>query len=132
VTERGEDLLDETTLRRALRLEADERGPLFDAATIAAAARQRPRLAIVSALVALALGVVGAVTVWSAVVIFLPTVVATVFDAGLTIFALLAGPATGTLELAQQPAVPLSLLVALAIASAHELRERRQTVASAR
>jgi hypothetical protein len=132
VTERGDDLLDETTLRRALRLEADERAPLFDAATIAAAARQRPRLAIVSALVALALGVVGAVTVWSAVVIFLPTVVASVFDAGLTIFALLAVPATGTLELAQQPAVPLSLLVALAIASAHELRERRQTVASAR
>jgi hypothetical protein len=132
VTERGDDLLDETTLRRALRLEADERAPLFDAATIAAAARQRPRLAIVSALVALALGVLGAVTVWSAVVIFLPTVVANVFDAGLAIFALLAVPATGTLELAQQPAVPLSLLVALAIASAHELRERRQTVASAR
>jgi hypothetical protein len=132
VTGRGDDLLDETTLRRALRLEADERSPLFDAATIAAAARQRPRLAIVSALVALALGVVGAVTVWSAVVIFVPTVVANVFDAGLTIFALLAVPATGTLELAQQPAVPLSLLVALAIASAHELRERRQTVASAR
>jgi hypothetical protein len=132
VTERGGDLLDETMLRRALRLEVDERAPLFDPAHIAAAARQRPRLAIVSALVALAIGVLGAVTVWSAVAIFLPTVVGTVFDAGLAILVLLAVPASGTLELVQQPAVPLSLLVALAIAIAHELRERRLSVASVR
>jgi hypothetical protein len=124
VTDRRDDLLDETTLRRALRLEADERAPLFDPAAIAAAARYRPRLAVVSALVALALGVVGAVAVWSAVAVFLPTVVAGAFDASLGLLALLAVPASAIADLVQQPVVPLSLLAALAIATWHELRER--------
>jgi hypothetical protein len=124
--------IDETTLRRALRLEADERAPLFDPATIAAAARQRPRLAMVSALVALGLGVFGAVAVWSAVAILVPTLVADVFDIGLGILALVAVPASDVAELVQQPVVPLSLLAALAIATAYELRERRIAVAQVR
>ncbi len=78
MTDRIGEPLDETTLRRALRLEADERPPLFDPAAIAAAAQVRPRIAIVSAAVAVGLGAVGA----------------------------------------------LSLVAALAIATAHELRER--------
>ena len=48
MTDRISEPLDEATLRRALRLEADERPPLFDPAAIAAAARVRPRLAIVN------------------------------------------------------------------------------------
>jgi hypothetical protein len=124
VTDRRDELLDETTLRRALRLESDERAPLFDPAAIAVAARQRPRLAVVSALVALAFGVVGAVGVWSVVAIFLPTLVADAFDRGLGMLALLAVPASAVADLVQQPVVPLSLLVALAIATAYELRER--------
>lgn len=130
MTDRRDDLLDETILRRALRLEADERAPLFDAAAIAAAARQRTRLALVSALVALGLVGVGGITVWSAVVIFLPTVVASVFDLGLGTLALLAVPASAIVDVAQQPAVPLSLLAAIAIATAHEVRERSLSVQS--
>lgn len=129
MTERFGEPLEEATLRRALRLEPDERPPLFDPAAIAAAARQRPRLAIVSALVALGLGTVGAVAVWSAVAIFLPTLVADGFAIGLGVVAIVAVPATRVAEIVQQPAVPLSLLVALAIATAHELRESRIAVA---
>lgn len=131
MTDRRDDLLDETILRRALRLEADERSQAFDPAAIAAAAR-RPRLALVSAFVALGVGAVGAVAVWSAVAIFLPTVVANAFDLGLGMLALVAVPASAILELAQQPSVPLSLAAALAIATAHELRERRLTAAGTR
>jgi hypothetical protein len=124
VTDRAGEPIDETTLRRALRLEADERPPLFDPAAIAAAARERPRIAMVSALAAIALGAVGAVVVWSAVAILLPTLVLDAFDLGLGLLALVAVPASRVADLVQQPVVPLSLLAALAIATAHELRER--------
>jgi hypothetical protein len=116
--------LDETVLRRALRLEPDERAPRFDPAAIAAAASLRPRLATLSALIAVAVVAAGAVAVWSAVAIFLPTVVADAFDLALGTLALLAVPASRLAELIQQPVVPLSLVVALAIATVHELRER--------
>jgi hypothetical protein len=131
VTDRRDDLLDEAILRRALRLEADERAPIFDHAAIAAAG-QRPRLAFVSALVAIGIGAVGAVTVWTAVAVLLPTVVANAFDVALGVVASFAVPASGILEIAQQPAVPLSLFAALLIATAHELRERRLAVAGGR
>ena len=123
MTDRRDDLLDETILRRALRLESDERAPAFDPAAIAAAAR-RPRLAVVSALVGVGLVSLGAVAVWSAVAFLLPTVVANAFDVALMLLASLAVPASAIAEIAQQPVVPLSLLAALAIATAHELRER--------
>ena len=123
MTDRRDDLLDESVLRRALRLESDERPPIFDPAAIAAAG-QRPRLAIVSALVAVCLVSVGTVAVWSAVAFFLPTVVANAFDFALMLLASLAVPASAIAEIAQQPVVPLSLLAALAIATAHELQER--------
>ena len=132
MTDRQSEPLDEATLRRALRLEADERPPIFDPAAIAAVARQRPRLAMVTALAALGLGVFGAVAVWSAVAIFVPTLVADGFAIALGILALLAVPASGISDLVQQPVVPLSLLAALAIATAHELREGRVTVAADR
>jgi hypothetical protein len=124
VIDRRDELLDETTLRRALRLEADERPPRFDPAAIAAAARQQPRLALLSAFVALVLGVTGAVAAWSAFATFLPTFAADALDLGLAQLALLAVPVSAIAELVQQPVVPLSLLVALAIATVHELRER--------
>lgn len=123
MTDRRDDLLDETILRRALRLESDERAPAFDPAAIAAAG-QRPRLAVVSALVAVGLVSAGAVVVWSAVAFLLPTVVINAFDVALLLLASLAVPASAIAEIAQQPVVPLSLLAALAIATAHELQER--------
>ena len=118
------ELLDETALRRALRLEADERPPQFDPAAIALAARQRPRFAVLGVLGAVALAAIGAVAVWSAITIFMPGVVASAFDASLAAIALIAVPASAIYELIQQPVVPLSLLTALAIVTAHELRER--------
>ena len=126
------ELLDETTLRRALRLEADERAPLFDAATIAAAGRVRPRIVFVSALATLAIGTLGAVAVWSAVAFFLPALVADAFDLGLGMLALVAVPVSAIWSVVQQPAVPLSLLVAIAIATLHELRERSLTTSYGR
>ena len=128
---RGE-LLSETILRRALRLEVDERAPSFDPAAIAAAARQRPRLATLSGLVALALTGAGAVVVWSTFVVFVPRLVADAFDVTLGALVILAVPASAIAEVAQQPVVPLSLIAALAIATAHELRERQLTVARGR
>jgi hypothetical protein len=124
--------LDEATLRRALRFEADERPPVFDPAAIASAARHRPRLAVVNALVAVGLGVFGAAAVWSAVAVFMPTLLADAFAFGLGALAVLAVPATGVADLVQQPVVPLSLVAALAIATAYELRERRIAVAQDR
>ena len=127
----GHDLLDESVLRRALRLEADERAPVFDHAAIVAASR-RPRLALASALIAIGIGAVGAVTVWTAAAVLLPSFAASAFAVALGVVAALAVPASGILEVAQQPAVPLSLFAALAIATAHELRERRLAVAGHR
>ena len=124
MTDRRDDLLDETILRRALRLEVDEPRPVFDPVAIAAAAGQRARLAVVSALVALGLVSLGAVAAWSAVVFFLPTAVANVFDVALMLLAFLAVPASAIADIALQPVVPLSLFAALAIATLHELRER--------
>jgi hypothetical protein len=124
VIDRTGELLDETTLRRALRLEADERPPRFDPAAIAAAARQRPGLALVSAFVAVVLGVTGAAAAWSLVALFAPTFIADALDLLLARLALFAIPASAVAELIQQPVIPLSLVVALAIATAHELRER--------
>ena len=123
MTERPDDLLDETTLRRALRLESDERAPLFDPAAIAAAARVRPRMVLVSAFATLAVGIVGAVAVWSAVALFLPTFVADALDLGLGTLAFVAVPLSAIWSVVQQPVVPLSLVVAIAIATLHELRE---------
>jgi len=124
VTDRTSQPLDEATLRRALRLEADERPPLFDPVAIAAAARVRPRIAIVSGLVAAGLGVLGAVAVWSVVAVLLPTLAVDAFDLGLGLLAMLAVPASAVADLVQQPVVPLSLVAALAVATWHELRER--------
>ena len=123
MSETRNDLLDETTLRRALRLEADERAPLFDPAAIAAAGRVPPRMVLVGAFAALALGTVGAVGVWSAVAYFLPTLVAEGFELGLGVLALVAVPVSAIWSVVQQPVVPLSLVVAIAIATLHEIRE---------
>jgi len=126
VNDPREELLDEATLRRALRLEADERAPAFDPAAIAAAERSRPRLALVSAIVAVALSALGAIVVWSAAAFLLPTLGANAFALLLEVIALIAVPVSRIADLVQQPAVPLSLLAALVIAIAHELRQGRE------
>jgi hypothetical protein len=126
MTDRPNDVLDETTLRRALRLEADERAPLFDPAVIAAAGRLPPRMVMAGAFAALAIGTVGAVGVWSAVAYFLPTLVADAFDLGLGTLAFVAVPLSAIWSVVQQPVVPLSLVVAIASATLLEVRELSQ------
>ena len=121
------DLLEETTIRRALRLEADERPPRFDPAAIAAAARVRPGSAAILTGLAIA-GVTGVVagTVWSLILGAAPQVAdatgAVLLDAVIA-FATVLVPIA---EIATQPAVPLSLLAALGVAILFELRERRE------
>lgn len=126
MTDQRDGLLDEATLRRALRLEADERAPLFDTAAIAAAARSRPRIAAVSAIVALGLSALGAVVVWSAAALLLPALAVTGLEVALGIVAAVAVPVSAIAEMVQQPVVPLSLLATLVIATAHELRQGRE------
>jgi hypothetical protein len=127
MSERRDDLIDEGTLRRALRLEDDERGPRFDAAAIAAFAKDaRSPRALVVALVATAATGLVAGAVWSVALGAAPSlfddVVALVFPAVVAIAAVLVPIA----EIAAEPAVPISLLAALGVAILYELRERRE------
>ena len=128
MNERRDDLIDETVLRRALRFEADERVPRFDAAAIALAAR-RPAFGRHNAFGALAVAALlggAAIGVWSTIFAAFPSlgdaIIATVIDAAVTLATALLPIA----EFAAQPAVPLSLLAALGVAILHELRDRRE------
>ena len=126
MNERRDDLLDEAVLRRALRLEADERAPRFDAAAFALAAPAFMRRNAFGALAAAVVLGVAAAVVWSAIFTAFPAVadaaMATAIDAVIAIATLFLPIA----ELAAQPAVPLSLLAALGVAILHELRDRRE------
>src|SRR5262249_43118697 len=77
MTEPRDDLIDETYLRRALRLENDERAPRFDARGIAALAAQAPRtrLAVSLGATAAALTVLVAFAVWSLLIAEVPAFV---------------------------------------------------------
>ena len=130
MTDRRDDLLDEAVLRRSLRLDADERPPRFDAAAIAArAAERRPFSSaahLVGAGVLIASGL-SAPAVWEAVASFAWPLIATAFDAALSFVAVAAMVLTAVVEMAQQPVIPASLLVGLAIAIVFELRQRKET-----
>jgi len=123
-----DDLFDETVLRRSLRLEPDEGAPRFDARTIALMARATtPSLRSVGyALSAAVLVGFAAGGVWSTIFATAPTFVDTAMRAVVDV-AIFASPVLIPLsELVQQPAVPLSVLAALAVAVLYELRERRE------
>ena len=127
------DLVDEARLRRALRFEADEVVPRFDAAAIAALATREARPPARTLAIAIGTAVVSGVVasgVWSAILAAAPdlgeNVVATLLDSVVAV-ATLAMPIA---ELASQPAVPISLLAALALAILHERRERAHVHAS--
>ena len=128
MSERRDDLLDEAVLRRALRLEADERVPRFDAGAIALAARRdipRTAFGVIGGAAVLAATAWG---VWTTIFAIFPTVgdavIAAAIDAAVAVASLLVPVA----ELAAQPAIPLSLLAALGVAILHELRDRREHV----
>ena len=122
------ELLDETILRRSMRLETDEALPRFDAAAIAALATRRPpTMRIVSAglSVAVVTGVVAG-AVWSLIFAAAPTVANEVMDGALSAAVSIATLLVPIAQIAAEPAVPLSLLAALGVAILHELRERRE------
>ena len=130
MSERRDDLLDEAVLRRALRFEADERVPRFDAGAIALHSQRLPfarytAFGAFAAAVVLALAVVG---IWTAIFAAFPSVadaaISATIDAAVAVATLLLPIA----EFAAQPAVPLSLLAALGVAILHELRDRREHV----
>lgn len=119
------DLIDESVLRRALRFEADEHAPRFDAATLAAtAARERGPLGG-NRMLALVAGVALTYATWSAIAAVAPTFLGTVLDAALALVASAAVPALLVIEAAEEPVVPTSLVMALAIAIVYELRQRK-------
>ncbi len=123
-----DDLLDESVLRRALRLEPDERTPRFDARAIALMARNAPLPSWTTFSAVAGLVVLGAVAVgvWSVILAFAPALLDTAMGAlvDLAIWVVTAlGPAAG---IAAQPAIPLSLLAALGVAILHVLGERRE------
>jgi uncharacterized membrane protein YfcA len=123
-----DELLDETILRRALRLEDDERAPRFDAAAIAALATfagPSPR-ALIATLVAAALTGLVAVAAWAYVFIVAPPVLDDLVAFAMPGIVALATVVVAISEVAMQPAVPLSLLAALGVAVLHSLRERRE------
>jgi hypothetical protein len=128
MTERHEDLIDEAMLRRSLRLEPDEAAPRFDARAIALAAQRpaiTPRTAAIIVATAAALGV-AAVAVWSTLLALAPAVANAAMTAAIEIIVAVATLLLPIAEIAQQPAVPLSLIAALGVAILHELRERRE------
>ncbi|HEY6958122.1 MAG TPA: hypothetical protein VI814_04795 [Candidatus Limnocylindria bacterium] len=127
--ERRDDLVDETLLRRALRLDAEERAPRFDPAAIAALARPRLAPAHALGLAVLAVAVaVAATTFWWNVITDGPALFGEAVSVALDGLALVASFLYPALEAFADPAVPLSLLVALGITIVYEMRTRRGRV----
>jgi hypothetical protein len=127
MSERRDELIDEAVLRRALRLDGDERGPRFDAAAIATLAAAGPsRRAFTVAAGATVLTGVVAAAVWSVAGDAAPILVDALVELGLSAIVAVATVLAPIAEIAAEPAVPLSLLAALGIAILHELRERRE------
>jgi len=129
MSERRDDLLDETVLRRALKLEPDESAPRFDAAALAVLAQRRqplPTRIVGLTLVGAALLGFAAAGIWSSIFAVAPTAfdaaMAAVIDVAVAVATILL-PFAETLR---QPAVPLSLIAALGVAILYTLRERRE------
>jgi hypothetical protein len=124
------DLVDEAVLRRALRFELDEIPPRFDAVAIAALAhdaRSGRQVAAGSLVLMVAVGLSTA-AVWSALIESAPAMAGAAADAALRAVIAVATLVVPVAQTAGEPAVPLSLLAALAVAVIHELRERGGTV----
>lgn len=130
MNERRDDLLDEAILRRALRLEADEPLPRFDAEAIAALAERRApttRL-IVSGIAAAGVTGLAAAGVWSLILATAPTLADVAMSALLATVVAVATLLVPIARIAAEPAIPLSLLAGLGVAILYELRERREHV----
>lgn len=123
-----DDLMDESVLRRSLRLEPDERAPRFDARAIALMAGDRPHPSwtMFSAVAGLMVMAACAIVVWSVILAFAPALLDTVMSAVVDVAIRVVIALEPVADIAVQPAIPLSLLAALGVAILHELRERRE------
>lgn len=123
-----DDLMDESVLRRSLRLEPDERAPRFDARAIALMAGDRPlpSWTMFSAVAGLMVMAACAIVVWSVILAFAPALLDTVMSAVVDVAIRVVTALEPVADIAVQPAIPLSLLAALGVAILHELRERRE------
>ncbi len=128
MTDPRDDLMDESVLRRSLRLEPDERAPRFDARAIALMAGDRPLpwWTLFSAVAGLGVMAACAIVVWSVILAFAPTLLDTVMSAIVEVAIRVVTALEPVADIAVQPAIPLSLLAALGVAILHELRERRE------
>ena len=122
-----DEMLDEATLRRALRFESDEAVPAFDVVAIAALAATRPtwRAALVG-VGAFAVTALVAWSIWSALIALAPQVIGPAAMLALDGLVVVATALEPLAEIAAQPVVPFSLLAALGVAIVHELYERRE------
>ena len=123
-----DDLMDESVLRRSLRLEPDERAPRFDARVIALLAGNRPLplWTTFSAVAGLVVMAGCAIVVWSVILAFAPALLDAVMSAVVDVAIRVVTAFAPVADIAVQPAIPLSLLAALGVAILHELRERRE------
>lgn len=123
-----DDLMDESVLRRSLRLEPDERAPRFDARAIALMAGDRPLpwWTMFSAVAGLIVMAACAIVVWSVILAFAPALLDTGLSAVVDVAIWVVTGLEPVADIAVQPAIPLSLLAALGVAILHELRERRE------
>ena len=123
-----DDLMDESVLRRSLRLEPDERAPRFDARVIALVAGNRPLplWTTFSAVAGLVVMAGCAIVVWSVILAFAPALLDAVMSAVVEVAIRVVTALAPVADIAVQPAIPLSLLAALGVAILHELRERRE------
>jgi hypothetical protein len=125
-----DELFDEIRLRRALRLDATELPSRIDVAALAAEAEaSRPAFVAASLLSTVVAGIAGAALAGLAIVALpavAPALASEIFAGLIEILARVAVPVSSILEAAQQPAVPVSALAALAVAIAYEYTQRRE------
>src|SRR5438105_4657794 len=127
------DPISESTLRRALRLEADERTPRFDAAAIVALAERRStterllRIMRGVALVGVSLGIetVVAVAAFNALADLDPS---GLYGFGLALFAAVAERLVPLASVAMDPAVATATLAALVFATIYERSIGKESV----
>lgn len=115
------DTLDESTLRRALRLEPDEVPARLDARIFAVERRETSLPPVASGVVA---GAAGVLTV-AALLSLVPDLGDHAFEVSLSLFA---AAAARVLEIAQQPSVPLGVIAVLVMAIVLQLGERKELV----
>ena|SRR5437867_5188506 len=127
------DALSELTLRRALRLEAQERAPRLDATTIAALAERRAtveqllRIMRGVALVGVSLGIEAAVGV-AAFTRLSDLDPSGLYGSALAAFAVVAEGVLPLATLATDPAIATATLAALVFATIYERVNRRESV----